>query len=356
MIYDSNDIPASLVTVSENPAPKQNISDLAELKYSGISAKTPTSTLYNFVAIDIETTGLSVSKNEIIEVSAVRFRNGRAVEKFLTFTYPKRGIQPDALSVNGITESMVAGSPIFPCIAASLEEFIGNDNIVGHNLEFDLKFLYKYGVNFLKQKRRYYDTLKIVPKVLKRPKKKWDQDLESSEIDYESDYDVDDYKLSTLCDYYNIEMLDSHRAADDCYATGLLFIQLGVEYGAIADPLEAEAKMRRVLSDAQAPGQTPTPRSTDMSVASSAPASQSITVAETTLKQPQNPTPAVPAYAKFLSKVRWFSLAIFFVFLIAFVRQIIAGQVLVGIVCAIIAALCAAISLKGFQVRDEEDL
>lgn len=238
MIYDSNDIPASAVTVSDNPAPKQNISDLADLKYSSISVKTPKSTLYNFVAIDIETTGLSASKNEIIEVSAVRFRNGRAVEKFLTFTYPKRGIQPDALSVNRITESMVSGSPIFPCIAASLEDFIGNDNIVGHNLEFDLKFLYKYGVNFLKQKRRYYDTLKIAPKVLKRPKKKWDQDLESYEIDYESDYDVDDYKLSTLCDYYNINMLDSHRAADDCYATGLLFIQFGAEYGAIADPLE----------------------------------------------------------------------------------------------------------------------
>lgn len=252
MIYDSMTIPTSSVNVSEKPALKQSISDLQELKYSSISAKTPVTIFNNFVAIDVETTGLSVSKNEIIEVSAIRFRNGIAVENFLTFTYPTRGIQPDAFEVNGISLDMVDGAPPFPYIANSLEEFIGSDNIVGHNLSFDLKFLYKYGVNFLKQKRRYYDTLKIASKILKRPKRKWEQTLESYETDYSSDYDIDNYKLSTLCDYYKIEMLESHRASDDCYAAGLLFIQLGVEYGAIMDPVEAEAMMQRILAEPEA--------------------------------------------------------------------------------------------------------
>ena len=37
-----------------------------------------------------------------------------------------------------------------------------------------------------------------------------------------SDYDVDDYKLQTLCNYYDIPLVGAHRALADCYATGLL--------------------------------------------------------------------------------------------------------------------------------------
>ena len=87
---------------------------------------------------------------------------------------------------------------------------------MGHNLEFDLKFLYRNGINFLSHKRKYYDTLKIAKTVLKRG-----DSLNS---------DVSDYKLTTLCDYYDIRDNDSaHRSLSDALSTGLLFKNLADE-------------------------------------------------------------------------------------------------------------------------------
>ena len=342
MIYDSMTIPTFSVNVSEKPALKQSISDLQELKYSSISAKTPVTIFNNFVAIDVETTGLSVSKNEIIEVSAIRFRNGIAVENFLTFTYPTRGIQPDAFEVNGISLDMVDGAPPFPYIANSLEEFIGSDNIVGHNLSFDLKFLYKYGVNFLKQKRRYYDTLKIASKILKRPKQKWDQTLESYETDYSSDYDIDNYKLSTLCDYYKIEMLESHRASDDCYAAGLLFIQLGVEYGAIMDLVEAEAMMQRILAEPEAD-----------SLASSE--SSAYVKDSSKVEERNNSNLHKPSFFEEASKNRWAHLLVGTLTMFSAILLLGYGAVFLGIISAIIAGVSIIFFIIGmlYQPNDE---
>jgi len=128
--------------------------------------------------------------------------------------------------INHITLDMVEGRPTFGQVAESLLSFIGNDNIVGHNLEFDLKFIVKGGADVTAQKRKYYDTLDIAQRTLKKVRKKWDKDLESFEEDYDSDYDVEDYKLGTLCDYYGIINTESHRAEGDAIAAGELLRHL----------------------------------------------------------------------------------------------------------------------------------
>ena len=236
MFYDSSEITAVPVRISSVPAAKRTMTELDSIRFSSISSKTPYKTIYNFVSIDVETTGLSPSKHEIVEVAAIRFRDGVPVEKFTSYAFPQRGISAEASEINGITLGMVSNAPTFSNIAKSFEDFLGDDNIVGHNLKFDLRFLCKYGVNFLAKKRRYYDTLQLARKKLKSPKKLWDEDRNYCGLDWDSDYDVENYKLGTLCEYYDIDMFQAHRAADDCYAAGLLFIQLGMEYDAIDRP------------------------------------------------------------------------------------------------------------------------
>ena len=141
-----------------------------------------------------------------------------------TLLNPGKHIPDKASAINNITDDMVADAPAFMQIIDSLNAFVGKSNIVGHNLPFDLKFLYRYGYDFTANKRRYYDTCEIAKKTLKKPKLKWDKDFDEYVIDYDCDYDVEDYKLTTLCDYYQIrDNMFAHRALSDALATGELF-------------------------------------------------------------------------------------------------------------------------------------
>lgn len=211
---------------TEKMAPKLNISVLENVKYSTVTKKTPLEGIGDFVSIDTETTGLQASSCEIVEVAAVRFRDFVPVEKFSTLLSTKKPIPAEATKVNGITDDMVAGHPHFRQIAAQLQEFIGSDNLVGHNLEFDLKFLAKNGVDVAAQKRKYFDTLAIAQKTLRKVKMKWDKELQFYTENYDSDYDVYDYKLKSLCFYYGIVHMDAHRAEGDAIAAGMVFQRL----------------------------------------------------------------------------------------------------------------------------------
>lgn len=219
-------IPAVEITVSEKPAPKRLVSEVAEIPFSNITKKTPRDKLGNFVVFDTETTGLAASKAEIVEIAAIRFRDFKPVEKFVTLCRPRKGISEEAAKINGITADMVEGKPEFGCVAQALQDFFGTDNLVAHNLEFDLKFIVKGGVDVAGTKRKYYDTLEIAQRTLKRVKDKWDREFECYMPNYDADYDVEDYKLGTLCSYYGIPYYGSHRALADCYVTGQLLQKL----------------------------------------------------------------------------------------------------------------------------------
>lgn len=204
-------LPEAEITISDAPAPELPGN---EITYSTVTKKTPRDKLGDFVVIDTETTGLSL-RASIVEIAAIRFRGFQPVEKFTTLCSPKGKISEEASKINGITEDMVAGKPQFAFIAASLQAFIGKGNLVGHNLPFDMKFITKYGVDTTLVKRKYYDTLEIAKHTLK----KWREGSDAY-------YDVYDYKLDTLCDYYHIPFFGAHRAQADCYATGQLLEHL----------------------------------------------------------------------------------------------------------------------------------
>lgn len=213
--------------ISKEEYSKLDIRALTEIKFSNITSRSNYDKLGTFIVIDTETTGLKSLQDEIIEVAAIYFENWEPSLKFETLVKPKNKIPLDIEVLTGIKNDMVQNAPSFNEIISALHQFVGKYNIVGHNLLFDLRFLYRNGFNFYTQKRKYYDTLDIAHKILRGPKKIWDPDLESYEIDYEKDYDVDNFKLDTLCDYFEIrDNSSAHRALSDCLATGLLFKNL----------------------------------------------------------------------------------------------------------------------------------
>lgn len=195
-------------------------SEIDELKFSSVTKSTNVDKIKNFVVIDTETTGISL-KNRIIELSAIKFENFYPVASFSTLINPTIPIPEEATKISGITDEMVKGMPELYQVKEQFEEFVGNLPIVAHNAEFDIKHLYASGIDLTKHK--IFDTLSIAKKsLIAYDEKKADRALRNDK-DYE--YDVDNYKLTTLanyCGYY----FNAHRALDDCFAAGFIFIEL----------------------------------------------------------------------------------------------------------------------------------
>lgn len=160
----------------------------------------------DFTVVDVETTGLD-KYSEIIELSAIKYVNFEPVSCFSTLVKPSGTIPLKITQITHIDASMVSNAPTINQIMPAFIEYIGSDNILGHNLSFDLKFLYKSGFDCFAKKRRYYDTLKIARSHLSK-------DM------------IENHKLTTLCDYYNISRDDAHRSLSDCFATGKVYQSL----------------------------------------------------------------------------------------------------------------------------------
>jgi DNA polymerase III epsilon subunit family exonuclease len=223
-------VPKKEISVSSEKITNNAISDMGVIKLSRPRNGQKLMKYSHFVVIDIETTGLKTNSDKIIEVSAVRYEFFKPKEVFTTLLDPQKPIPQEASKINGITDSMVQGKPTFKSIIPALEEFIGASDLLGQNIMFDLKFLYHYGYDFTKNKRKYYDTLDIAKSKLK----KFDERKYERNPDHE--YDVDDYKLGTLCEYYGVEQIDAHRALGDCYATAQVFeAMLKNEYELISE-------------------------------------------------------------------------------------------------------------------------
>lgn len=210
---------------SPKPAKKMAASFVKELKYANITKTTNFRKLGNYVAIDTETTGLRYSSDEIIDIAAIRFRDFYPVAKFSFLLAPKKPIPEEATKINHITNEMVEGQPNFQQVAEALLRFIGDDDLVGHNLPFDLKFIVHYGADVTTTKRKYYDTMALAQKNVKKARMKWDKEWEVYVEDIYSE-GVSNYKLETLCRYLGIINKDAHRAESDAMAAGMLFQKL----------------------------------------------------------------------------------------------------------------------------------
>ena len=159
--------------------------------------------LKSYIAFDVETTGLSPLENEIIEIGALKVREGRVAERFMEFIHPISPISPMITGLTGITNKMVADARSRSQVVSDFLDFCGEDILVGHNVIFDYSFVKCSAVqDGLSFEKMGIDTLKIAQKV--------HRDLESK-------------SLGSLCDYYHIENRSAHRAYHDALATAKLY-------------------------------------------------------------------------------------------------------------------------------------
>lgn len=96
---------------------------------------------FPFVTIDLETTGLRPARQRAIEVAAVRYRNGQEAGVFTTLLRPDRPVPAGITALTGISNAMLERAPAFDEVVDDLLEFLGDDVLVGHNVEFDIAFL-----------------------------------------------------------------------------------------------------------------------------------------------------------------------------------------------------------------------
>lgn len=184
----------------------------------------------DYVAFDLETTGLSPETDQIIEIGALKVKDGKVVDRFMEFVKPDKLISPAITSITGITNKMVADARDTENIIRDFVEFCEDYVLVGHNIMFDYKFckLYagKYGYPF---EKKGVDTLKIARKVHK---------------DFESK------SLGALCEHYRITNQAAHRAYHDALATAKLYQCLAHYYEAqntkLFAPMQLMFKQKKV--------------------------------------------------------------------------------------------------------------
>lgn len=159
--------------------------------------------LKSYIAFDVETTGLNPLEDEILEIGALKVREGRVAERFMEFIRPTLSVPPAITALTGITDEMVAGARSRRQVVADFLDFCGDDILIGHNVSFDYSFMKcSAAADGLPFEKMGIDTLKIAQKV--------HRDLESK-------------SLGSLCDYYHIENRSAHRAYHDALATAKLY-------------------------------------------------------------------------------------------------------------------------------------
>src|SRR5881227_1704502 len=98
------------------------------------------------VALDLETTGLHVEQDTILEVAAIKFQGNTVLETLETLVAPGRPVPYRVQRLTGITPQQLIGAPHFESIARNLQLFIGDYPIVGHSIPFDVGFLRRRGL------------------------------------------------------------------------------------------------------------------------------------------------------------------------------------------------------------------
>jgi len=162
----------------------------------------------NFIALDLETTGLDAEKDEIINIALVRFENGSIAESLDFLVKPQKAIPAFVYYLTGIAQNEIDEAKPFKEIAPQILEFIGSSPLVAHNASFDSKiFLLALSRNGLKNKEFvFWDSLAIA----------------------QAAWTFESHKLVNLIKLLKIEVSASHRALPDAEACGKVFL-LGLE-------------------------------------------------------------------------------------------------------------------------------
>ena len=169
----------------------------------------------SFCIVDIETNGSNAKKGfQIIELGAVKYENGKIVDKFESLVYAKE-IPPYVQEVTKINPKMLEMAPRLENVLIDFKNFLGDDVFLGHDIKFDYTFISdsfeKY--NLGKLLNRKICTIDLAKRTIKAEK----------------------YGLSSLKEVLNINVDNHHRAYYDALTTAIVFEEClnNIDYSSI---------------------------------------------------------------------------------------------------------------------------
>jgi len=166
----------------------------------------------NYTVLDIETTGLSYSGHEIIELGALRVRDDEIVEEFSSLVKPCVLINSFTTQLTGITNELLSGAPGIADILPAFINFISDDVVLGHNVKFDIGFIRHNCKKYLNRdfNNEYADTMQLVKEFCK----------------------LKNHSLESAAKHYKIDAAGHHRALFDCKITFEIYKKLKADFGA----------------------------------------------------------------------------------------------------------------------------
>ena len=158
------------------------------------------------VVFDVETTGLNPTNSRLIEIGAVKLRNGELYEEFLTFVDPETELPPKISELTGISKADLKDAPKEAEALKAFLDFAGSSPLAAHNADFDISFMRaaasRQGTVF---EPVYLDTLVLSRKLLP---------------------ELARHSLDKIAQALNVPDFTHHRASDDAKACALVCAKL----------------------------------------------------------------------------------------------------------------------------------
>lgn len=160
----------------------------------------------DYIAIDLETTGIRLSKDKIIEVGLLKVKDLHIIDTFSCVINPDMQVDDKILELTKISKNELENAKRIHEVINHIVDFCEEYVLLGHNTIFDYSFVKKEanraGLEF---EKRGIDTYKLCKKVLPENVRK---------------------NLTDACNYFGIERKNSHRAFSDAYYTHVLFQEI----------------------------------------------------------------------------------------------------------------------------------
>ena len=148
-----------------------------------------------FVAFDIETTGLNAQDNRMTEIGAVIFSGGEVKRSFNTFVNPHQPIPANITELTGIRDSDVADAPDEDEALRMFLDFAGDRPLIAHNAHFDVGFMSAAAIrSHIRFNPVFLDTLALSQALLPELKR---------------------FKLDIVSNHLELPKFNHHRASDD---------------------------------------------------------------------------------------------------------------------------------------------
>lgn len=155
----------------------------------------------DYICLDLETTGVSPYSCSIIEIGAVKVVDGKEVDRYTQLIDPQCALNPFITNLTGITNAMLDGQPTAERVLPDFFQWVGRDAlIVGHNVNFDVNFLYDHGMRVMGTPfaNDFVDTMRISRTLYPRERH---------------------HRLLDLIQRFDIADTEEHRALSDALQT-----------------------------------------------------------------------------------------------------------------------------------------